>query len=123
MPKIVGLVRSIALSIALLYQLTDKCGTLGGLRLNEPEIEKCGSLMLGNFNVNLLNADLIAFNPFVTTDFALFIVLEIVVLIPLKMLVTEAFTAFSGVVIAVLIALNTLVTVDLMLLTTDVITD
>jgi hypothetical protein len=52
-PKIVGLLRIMPLFMAFLYQSTLKCGTDGGLRLNEPEMEKCGIFICGRLHSKL----------------------------------------------------------------------
>ena len=131
-------------SIAFLYQLIPKCGTLGGLILKEPLIEMCGNFKCGNDHEKLkkllilfialltmffapskmlLNLFLIAPSTFDTVDFAAFRPLEIVDFTPLITLDTVDLILFQTLVKVDLMLFSILEIVDLIALNTLLITD
>src|SRR5574344_939061 len=123
-PKIVGEFKIMPSSIAFLYQLTEKCGTDGGLMENLPEIDTCGSLSFGS-DQEKLNLLLMAWMALETVVLAVFIAFEILFLIEEKMLDTVVlatlkpleiplFTASTAPDTVVLIPSQTEDTLDLM---------
>ena len=100
------------LFIAFLYHSTLMCGIDGGLRLNDPEIEKCGSLMCGRLQLKLKIPFSLSTIPLTKFQTPLNIFVN-VVFMPFSAFEAAVFAAFSPVEIPVFIALITVVTVVL----------
>ena len=79
--------------MAFLYHSTLKCGMEGGFRLNEPDMEKCGSLIFGRLQLKLKMLFSLPTTPW-TKDQTLLNTLVKVFFMPFRMLETVDCTAF-----------------------------